>query len=144
MLRPAGRERPDERFRGFGYGAAPLHPPFAATEKQSGRWARIAQIAQEYRRMLKVKEDNEPVDAEEVGRLIALAYPERIAWQSIISAISECRTARRSSSIQAMQCRRSNGSPSPRSMYLPSRRARMLPPRFHLQERQAGCFSRLP
>lgn len=44
-----------------------------------GRWARIAQIAQEYRRMLKVKEDNEPVDAEEVGRLIALAYPERIA-----------------------------------------------------------------
>ena len=43
------------------------------------RWARIAQIAQEYRRMLKVKEDNEPVDAEEVGRLIALAYPERIA-----------------------------------------------------------------
>ena len=29
--------------------------------------------------MLKVKEDNEPVDAEEVGRLIALAYPERIA-----------------------------------------------------------------
>ena len=44
-----------------------------------GRWARIAQIAQEYRKMLKVKEDNEPVDAEEVGRLIALAYPERIA-----------------------------------------------------------------
>ena len=44
-----------------------------------GRWARIAQIAQEYRRMLKVKEDNEPVNAEEVGRLIALAYPERIA-----------------------------------------------------------------
>ena len=32
-----------------------------------GRWARIAQIAQEYRKMLKVKEDNEPVDAEEVG-----------------------------------------------------------------------------
>ncbi len=40
-----------------------------------------------------------------------------------------------------MRCRRSNGSPSPHSMYLPSRRARMLPPRFHLQERQAGCFS---
>ena len=47
--------------------------------KNLGKWARIAQIAQEYRRMLKVKEDNKPVDAEEVGRLIALAYPERIA-----------------------------------------------------------------
>ena len=44
-----------------------------------GRWNRIAQIAQEYRRMLRIKEDNGEVDAEEVGSLIALAYPERIA-----------------------------------------------------------------
>ena len=47
--------------------------------KNLGKWARIAQIAQEYRRMLKVKEDNHPVDPEEVGSLIASAYPERIA-----------------------------------------------------------------
>ena len=44
-----------------------------------GRWNRIAQIAQEYRRMLRIKEDNGEVDAEEVGNLIAQAYPERIA-----------------------------------------------------------------
>ena len=44
-----------------------------------GKWNRIAQIAQEYRRMLRIKEDNGEVDAEEVGNLIAQAYPERIA-----------------------------------------------------------------
>lgn len=44
-----------------------------------GRWNRIAQIAQEYRRMLRIKEDNGEVNAEEVGSLIAQAYPERIA-----------------------------------------------------------------
>lgn len=44
-----------------------------------GRWNRIAQIAQEYRRMLRIKEDNGEIDAEEVGSLIAKAYPERIA-----------------------------------------------------------------
>lgn len=44
-----------------------------------GRWNRIAQIAQEYRRMLRIKEDNGEVDAEEVGSLIAQAYPERIS-----------------------------------------------------------------
>lgn len=44
-----------------------------------GKWNRIAQIAQEYRRMLGIKEDNGEVDAEEVGNLIAQAYPERIA-----------------------------------------------------------------
>lgn len=94
--------------------------------------------------MLKVKEDNEPVDAEEVGRLIALAYPERIAMA--IDNIGHFRMSNGKTIFidSTMQCRRSNGSPSPRSMYLPSRRARMLPPRFHLQERQAGCFSRLP
>lgn len=44
-----------------------------------GRWNCIAQIAQEYRRMLRIKEDNGEIDAEEVGSLIAQAYPERIA-----------------------------------------------------------------
>lgn len=47
--------------------------------KDLGKWARIAQIAQEYRKMLKAKENNRPVDPEEVGSLIASAYPERIA-----------------------------------------------------------------
>lgn len=51
----------------------------ARSKKNLGRWNRIAQIAQEYRKMLRIKEDNEPIDAEEVGHLIALAYPERIA-----------------------------------------------------------------
>lgn len=48
-------------------------------KKNLGRWARIAQIAQEYRKLLQVKEDNHPVDPEAVGSLIAAAYPERIA-----------------------------------------------------------------
>ena len=51
----------------------------ARCKKNLGRWNRIAQIAQEYRKMLRIREDNEPIDAEEVGHLIALAYPERIA-----------------------------------------------------------------
>lgn len=48
-------------------------------KKNLGRWARIAQIAQEYRKLLQVKEDNHPVDPKAVGSLIASAYPERIA-----------------------------------------------------------------
>ena len=44
-----------------------------------GRWARIARIAKEYRRMQHIEEDNSPVDGEEVGLLLAYAYPERIA-----------------------------------------------------------------
>ena len=48
-------------------------------KKNLGRWARIAQIAQEYRKLLQVKEDNHPVASKAVGSLIASAYPERIA-----------------------------------------------------------------
>lgn len=44
-----------------------------------GRWGRVAQVAKEYRSFLHVKEDNEAPDPKEVGRLIATAYPERIA-----------------------------------------------------------------
>ena len=44
-----------------------------------GKWAKIAQIAKEYRRMQHIEEDNSPVDGEEVGLLLAYAYPERIA-----------------------------------------------------------------
>lgn len=43
------------------------------------RWHRIAQVALSYRRMVHAGEDNGEVAAEEVGRLIACAYPERIA-----------------------------------------------------------------
>lgn len=48
-------------------------------ERRLGRWTRIAQIAAEYRRMVQVKEDNSDPVPEDVGRLIAYAYPERIA-----------------------------------------------------------------
>lgn len=47
--------------------------------KSFGRWSRIAMIAQEYRRMVGIKESNSPVDPHEVGLLIANAYPERVA-----------------------------------------------------------------
>ena len=40
----------------------------ARCKKNLGRWNRIAQIAQEYRKMLRIREDNEPIDAEEVDR----------------------------------------------------------------------------
>ena len=50
-------------------------------KKMLGKWARIAKIAEAYRKLIKgqVKEDNTDVDAEEIGSLLACAYPERIA-----------------------------------------------------------------
>ena len=48
-------------------------------EKSLGRWARMEQIAYEYRRMVRVAEDNADVVPEDVGSLVAYAYPERIA-----------------------------------------------------------------
>ena len=48
-------------------------------QKQPGRWARIAQIAAEYRRLCRIDEDNRDMSPEEVGELVAYAYPERIA-----------------------------------------------------------------
>lgn len=48
--------------------------------KQSlGRWAKIAQNSAELHRMCKVKVENQDPSAEAIGRLVALAYPERIA-----------------------------------------------------------------
>ena len=44
-----------------------------------GQWQRIAQVAEAYRRMMRAKEDNTNIVTEEVGRLVAYAYPERIA-----------------------------------------------------------------
>lgn len=43
------------------------------------RMTRIAKIAESYRRMLDVSENNDPVDPNETGLLLAYAYPERIA-----------------------------------------------------------------
>lgn len=43
------------------------------------RLTRIAQIAENYRRMLNIPENNDPVDPYETGLLLAYAYPERIA-----------------------------------------------------------------
>lgn len=51
----------------------------ARRSRQIGRWHRIAHIASEYRRMLRADEDNRDVASEEVGMLVACAYPERIA-----------------------------------------------------------------
>lgn len=47
-----------------------------------GRWQRISDIAAQYRRLIGSREDNSPVNAENAGRLIALAYPERVAMQA--------------------------------------------------------------
>lgn len=46
---------------------------------QLGRWLRIAKIATEYRRMAHTAEDNNDPVPTEVGRLVAYAYPERVA-----------------------------------------------------------------
>ena len=51
----------------------------ARKRKQMGRWARIAMIAAEYRRMAHANEDNSDPVPEDVGLLVAYAYPERIA-----------------------------------------------------------------
>lgn len=51
----------------------------ARKRKQKGRWARIAMIAAEYRRMAHANENNSDPVPEDVGLLVAYAYPERIA-----------------------------------------------------------------
>lgn len=47
--------------------------------RQLGAWNRIALIAKEYARMAHAEEDNTDVAPQDVGKLIAYAYPERIA-----------------------------------------------------------------
>lgn len=42
---------------------------------------RIMRIAEQYRRMARCREDNSPVDPADTGRLIASAYPERVAMR---------------------------------------------------------------
>lgn len=48
-------------------------------KRQPGRWGRIAKIASEYQRMAHADEDNNDPVPEEIGMLVAYAYPERIA-----------------------------------------------------------------
>ena len=43
-----------------------------------GQWSRIARIASEYCRLAHCKEDNTIPSQEEIGTLLALAYPERV------------------------------------------------------------------
>lgn len=51
----------------------------ARRRHQIGRWNPIELIASEYKRMTHVQNDSSEVIPEDVGRLIAYAYPERIA-----------------------------------------------------------------
>lgn len=68
----------------------------ARKNKNLGKWARIARIAQEYQRMClkkenadqakkairEFKDNHTDIAAEDIGRLVAYAYPERIAKAS--------------------------------------------------------------
>ena len=51
----------------------------ARRSRREGRWSRIARIAEQYRKMVRVPEDNADPDPFEAGALLAAAYPERIA-----------------------------------------------------------------
>lgn len=51
----------------------------ARRRRQPGRWNRVLQVAAEYLRMTHSDADNAPVSSEEVGALVAYAYPERVA-----------------------------------------------------------------
>ena len=51
----------------------------ARQSRREGRWSRISRIAGQYRKMVRVAEDNADPDPFEAGALLAAAYPERIA-----------------------------------------------------------------
>ena len=51
----------------------------ARASRREGRWNRIARIAEQYRKMVRVREDDKDPDSFEAGALLAAAYPERIA-----------------------------------------------------------------
>lgn len=51
----------------------------ARRQHRLGRWSRIAQIAEEYRNMIKATECNDDICPEDAGCLVATAYPERVA-----------------------------------------------------------------
>ena len=52
----------------------------------SGRFGRIIKIAEQYRRLVNAKEDNTIPDQTAIGKLVALAYPERAAMM-----VADCR-----------------------------------------------------
>ena len=51
----------------------------ARQRRKYGVWQRISQVAEAYRRMMRAREDNTNVVMEEIGHLLAYAYPERVA-----------------------------------------------------------------
>ena len=51
----------------------------ARASRREGRWNRIVRIAEQYRKMVHVREDNQDPDSFEAGALLAAAYPGRIA-----------------------------------------------------------------
>ena len=51
----------------------------ARQSRREGRWSRISRIAEQYRNLVRVPEDNGDPDPFEAGALLAAAYPERIA-----------------------------------------------------------------
>ena len=50
--------------------------------RMSARWRRISDISAQYCRMMRVRNDNGGVDDEDVGMLVAMAYPERVAMRT--------------------------------------------------------------
>jgi len=51
----------------------------ARRRNRLGVWSRVERVATEYDRMLRIKPNTSYVGGEDVGRLVAVAYPERIA-----------------------------------------------------------------
>ena len=51
----------------------------ARASHREGRWNRMARIAEQYRKMVRVREDNDDPDPFEAGALLAAAYPGWIA-----------------------------------------------------------------
>ena len=51
----------------------------ARRSRREGRWSRISRIAEQYRSLARVSEDDGDPDPFEAGALLAAAYPERIA-----------------------------------------------------------------
>jgi len=50
----------------------------ARRDSRTRTWSRIIKIAEQYRSMVRVTEDNSIPDGFEIGALVALAYPERV------------------------------------------------------------------